>query len=346
MNKIQQQCFGTEASGQSINRYVLSDGVISVGILNLGGTIQFLKVPGRNREDVDIALGFDTQESYYAQDKYIGALIGRCANRIAQGRFSLNGKEYHLECNNGRNHLHGWRGFDKKIWQAEIRGEKLLLKLFSEDGDAGYPGSLKAEVSYTVKNRALIIDYRACSNMDTLCNLTNHVYWNLAGHGSGTVAKQEITIYADEFTPCDKESIPTGILQKVDGTPFDLRTPTPMGKYWDDTDEQLTNAGGYDHNFVVRGKHGTLRKAASVCSLEAGIYMSVETTMPGIQFYTGNYLNGEPVGKNGALYGRRCGFCLETQYYPDAINRPQWPQPLLKTGETWSHQTIYRFETE
>lgn len=343
MAGIRQEPFGRTANGQEIVRYWLSDGVISVGILNLGGTVQSVLVPDRSGNMVDIALGYDDVPSYEAQDKFIGALIGRFGNRIARGQFSLDGRDYTLRTNDGRNHLHGGQGFDKRIWNAQVDGDSLVLTLTSPDGDEGYPGTLQVCVRYTVADRALTIDYQAQTDAPTLCNLTNHAYWNLSGHDAGPVGHHQITLNADYFTPVDDQAIPLGTLAAVNGTALDLRTPTAIGAHWDDPDEQLQNVGGYDHNFVLRGTIGVLSPAAAVTSPDTGITMQVETTLPGIQFYTGNALEGAPKGKNGAVYGRRTGFCLETQFYPDNIHHPDWPQSILRPGALWRHQTIYRF---
>ena len=343
MAGIRQEPFGKTTDGHEIMRYWLSDGVISVGILNLGGTIQSVLVPDRSGKMVDVALGYDDVHSYEVQDKFIGALIGRFGNRIARGKFSLDGKDYTLRTNDGRNHLHGGQGFDKRLWNVQTDGDSLVLTLTSPDGDEGYPGTLQVCVRYTVANRALIIDYQAQTDAPTLCNLTNHVYWNLSGHDAGTVGDQKITLNADYFTPVDNEAIPLGTLAPVTGTALDLRTPTAIGAHWDDPEEQLQNVGGYDHNFALRGSIGFLSPTAEVTSPATGITMQVETTLPGVQFYTGNALEGAPTGKNGAVYGRRTGFCLETQFYPDNIHHPDWPQAILRPGALWKHQTIYRF---
>lgn len=343
MGMLQQQAFGKTADGQQVTRFLLSDGTVTAAILDFGGTVQSVLVPNRQGTPTDVALGYDTIADYERQDKFLSALIGRCANRIARGTFSLDGKAYSLRCNDGRNHLHGGHGFDKRLWQADVQDDQLVLTLESDDGDEGYPGALSVQVTYALQNGALSITYEARAAADTLCNLTNHTYWNLAGHDAGTVGGHLISLCADAFTPVDAEAIPTGALSAVEGTPFDLRCPTPIGLHWDDTAEQLTNVGGYDHNFIVNGATGGLRAAAAAHCEQTGIRMEVETTMPGLQFYTGNALAGAPLGKGGCTYGRRHGFCLETQFYPDAIHHPRWPQPILRAGEAYRQQTVYRF---
>ena len=275
MAGIRQEPFGKTADGHEIMRYWLSDGVISVGILNLGGTIQSVLVPDRSGKMIDVALGYDDVHSYEVQDKFIGALIGRFGNRIARGKFSLDGKDYTLRTNDGRNHLHGGQGFDKRLWNVQTDGDSLVLTLTSPDGDEGYPGTLQVCVRYTVANRALIIDYQAQTDAPTLCNLTNHAYWNLSGHDAGSVGDQKITLNADYFTPVDNEAIPLGTLAPVTGTALDLRTPTAIGAHWDDPDEQLQNVGGYDHNFALRGSIGFLSPTAEVTSPATGITMQV-----------------------------------------------------------------------
>ncbi len=343
MATLQAFPFGATANGAPVTRYLLTDGAISVSILDLGGAIQSCVVPDRGGKPVDIALGYDTVAAYEAQDKYMGALIGRCANRIAHASFSLGGQDYALLANNGANHLHGGNGFDKRLWHAVPLADGLTLTLHSPDGDEGYPGALDVTVSYTLADGALTLDYRAASSADTLCNLTNHVYWNLAGHASGAVLPQSVRLAATHFTPADAQSIPTGALAPVEGTPMDLRVPTPIGRGIDSDFEQLRFGGGYDHNWAVDGADGTLRDAAQAHADETGITLAVQTTLPGVQFYTGNFLEGCPIGKDGTIYGNRTGFCLETQFYPDAIHHADFPQPVLRAGEVYHHTTVFRF---
>ena len=337
--------FGKTSRGESVSLITLRSGDLACGILTYGGAVAFLDVPNRDGAPVDVVLGFDTIEDYEKQDKYIGALIGRFANRIAKGRFSLNGQDYQLACNDGNNHLHGGvRGFDKRVWQVErvVNGE-LVLVLHSPDGEEGYPGDLDVRVTYTLKDNALAIHYEARSSKDTLCNLTNHTYFNLGGHGSGNVLDQTIQLFADRYTPADQESLPVGTVLPVEGTPMDLRTPTPIGKSIDAAFDQLQWAGGYDHNWVVNGQSGVRRPAAKAYCAESGIGLEVCTTLPGIQFYTGNYLGDCPTGKGGVPYGYRWGFCLESQFFPNAMACPAFQAPILRRGECYDHTTVFRF---
>ncbi len=347
MHTIQAYPFGKTQEGCPVTRYVLEDGLFAVSILDYGGTVQMLRVPDRHGRPVDVALGFETVTAYETHGKFLGALIGRCANRIAQGTFSLHDTIYHLDCNEGAHHLHGGkRGFDKKIWRVQQVANGLRLTLHSEDGEGGYPGNLEVAVTYTLQQGALCLDYQAVSDADTLCNLTNHTYFNLAGHGSGAVGQQYIRIFAEQYTPTDRFAIPTGALATVADTPMDLRRLQRIGHQIDADFAQLHNADGFDHNWVTDARDGALTPAAVAYAEETGIRMQVETTLPGVQFYTGNHLDGCPRGKGGVYYGRRSGFCLETQFYPDAIHHPHFPQPILRKGETYSHQTVYRFSPE
>lgn len=342
---MKKKLFGRLPDGPLVDQYTLTDGKIECDVLTYGGALRSLRVPGRDGQIVDVLLGFDSLEDYQVQNKYIGALIGRYANRIGGARFTLNGKEYSLAANDGPNHLHGGTvGFDKQVWTVEIAGDDFLtLSLVSPDGQEGYPGTLTVQVTYRLENSGLTIDYWAKSDCDTLCNLTNHAYFNLSGHASGPVLGQEIQILADFYTPTYAGSIPTGELLAVDGSPMDLRSPTFIGTHIDYDDVQLRYAGGYDHNWAVQGQPGTLRPAAQAYSPETGIIMEVLATQPGIQFYSGNYLDGCPAGKNGAPYAKRWGFCLETQAYPDSPHHPDFPSAVLKTGEEYRHTTVYRF---
>jgi len=293
-------------------------------------------------------LGFDNIDGYLQGTSFFGATIGRYGNRIAKGRFTLNGVEYKLATNNEPNHLHGGnKGFDKVIWNAKPLNVKdgvgLALNYLSHDGEEGYPGNLSVNVSYTLTdNNELKISYEATTDKDTVVNLTHHSYFNLAGHGNGDVLNHQLMINADRFTPTDAGSIPTGELRSVKGTPFDFTQPTTIGARINQDDEQLKFAKGYDHNYVLNGKAGTLRKAASVSEPTTGRTMEVWTTEPGMQLYSGNFLTGAP-GKSGKLYQFRYGFCLETQHYPDSPNEPSFPSTVLRKGASYRTQTIYRF---
>lgn len=337
--------FGALPGGAPVEQYTLSGGGLECDILTYGGILRSLRVPGRDGQTVDVLLGFDTLESYLAKSKFMGALVGRYANRIAGAAFDLNGVHYPLAANSRTNHIHGGRvGFDKQIWTVETAEDNALtLSLVSPDGQEGYPGTLKVQVTYRLENGGLTLEYRAKSDRDTLCNLTNHAYFNLSGHASGPVLDQEIQMMSDAYTPIDAASIPTGALSAVDGSPMDLRSPVPIGAHIDDDDEQLRLAGGYDHNWVVRGQPGTLRPAAVAYSPGTGVAMETLTTQPGVQFYAGNTLDGCPAGKGGARYANRCGFCLETQAYPDSPHHPDFPSAVLRAGEEYRQTTVYRF---
>nr|WP_325183484.1 aldose epimerase family protein [uncultured Oscillibacter sp.] len=338
--------FGVTPDGAAVELHTLRAGALSCNVLTYGGTLQSLRVPDRDGKPVDVLLGFDSLEPYLTHDKFLGALVGRYANRIGAARFTLNGKAYPLAANdNGVNHLHGGLdGFNRRVWTVESASEnRLLLSLFSPDGDQGYPGNLTVQVTYTLTAEGLTIDYRAESGRDTVCNLTNHAYFNLSGHDSGPVLDQTIQIPADRYTPTDPLSIPTGEIAPVEGTPMDLRTPAPIGARIGEDFPQLLQAGGYDHNWIPNGQPGALRTAARAASAVTGVSMEVLSTLPGIQFYTGNYLDGCPAGKGGAPYARRWGFCLETQFYPDSPNQPGFPSCVLRPGETYAHTTVFRF---
>ena len=325
----------------------LRDGALSCGIITYGGAVRRLVVPGRDANPVDIALGFDTLEGYTSQDKYMGAIVGRYANRIGGARFTLNGVEYRLAANDGPNSLHGGRaGFDKQVWSvSELSKNRVTLSLDSPGGQEGYPGALSVRVTYTLARGALSIGYWAGHTGDTVFNPSSHTYFNLSGHHSGRVEGQYIRLNASRYTPTLPGSIPTGELAPVDATPMDLRTAQPIGARINEPFGQLTLAGGYDHNWVIDGWDRALRPAALAWSPETGISMEVSTTLPGVQFYTGNYLDGCPVGKGGAVYAARCGFCLETQFFPDTPNQPSFPSCVLRAGEDYNSRTVYRFGT-
>ena len=333
MNEENRTLFGRMPGGAPVGEITLTGGPITCSILTYGGALRSLTVPDRAGQPVDVLLGFDSLDSYIHQDKYLGALVGRYANRIGGSRFTLEGVEYPLRPNDGPNHLHGGpEGFDKKLWQVRSQTRSSVsLMLLSPDGEEGYPGSLEVTVTYTLQNRALEIRYQARSSKTTLCNLTNHAYFNLSGHQSGPVNGQYIQLLAGQYTPVDTGLIPTGAVEGVEGTPMDLRTLQPLGER------------EFDHNWAVDGWDGTLRPAARAWSPDTGIFMETLTTLPGIQFYTGNFLDGCPQGKAGAPYDKRWAFCLETQYYPDSPNHPSFPSPVLHAGEVYESKTVYRF---
>ena len=336
--------FSALPDGGEARCVALSGGGLEAEVLTYGGALRSLRVPSR-RGPLDVALGFDSLEAYRAQTGFCGAIVGRCANRIGGSRFTLGGREYLLPKNDGENHLHGGpAAFDKRIWTIEdVTDSRLVLSLVSADGDAGYPGRLDVRVTYTLADGALAIDYRAVSDADTVCNLTSLAYFNLSGHGSGPVSAQRVSIFGDAYTPTDAALIPTGAIEPVEGTPMDLRAGVVIGEGADVPFEALRLAGGFDQNWAVSGEAGTLRPAARAVSDETGVCMDVLTTQPGVQFYSGNGMDGFPRGKGGAPYARRWGFCLETQAFPDAVNHPNFPSPVLKKGAEYHHRTVFRF---
>lgn len=338
--------FGVAPGGEAVERITLSNGSLTCSVLTLGAMLQSLMVPDRTGAPLDVVLGCDTvADCLTVADGYLGAVVGRYANRIAKGRFTLNGREYALARNNGENHLHGGpTGFSTRVWAVEdLAADRVTLSLLSPDGDEGYPGALTVNVTYALEGSALRIHYRATSDQDTVCNLTNHAFFNLSGHASGDVLDQQVQLFAARYTPTDAESIPTGALERVEGTPMDLRELTPIGAHIGDPFPQLTMARGYDHNYVLDGPAGVLRPAALAWSPKTGVALAVDTTLPGIQLYSGNYLTPGLPGKGGAVYGPRHGFCLETQFFPDSPNQPAFPSSVLRAGETFDHTTVFSF---
>ena len=342
------QLFGHSASGEPVHAITLENGHISCQILTYGATIRTLSVPDRHGNMLDIVLGYDSLQEYEQQDGYLGAVVGRFANRIAYGHFSLNDRIYKLAMNNGENHLHGGNvGFSHRVWSIEsLSDREVTLGLVSFDGEEGYPGTLHVYVTYTLNASDLSISYRAVCDHDTICNLTNHSYFNLAGHHSGTILDQEIKIFARNYTPTNVNAIPTGIISPVFCTPMDLTRHQKIGHHVDSHFPQLAQAGGYDHNYVITGQIGVLRPAAAAFCHETGIAMAVGTTLPGVQFYTGNFLPEGRKGKSGSFYGPRHGFCLETQFFPDSPNQPHFPSACLKAGEIFDHRTVFTFSVQ
>lgn len=350
MMKTDRKPFGRTASGQEVELFTLrSPRGLVVSITNYGGIVTSIMAPDKSGVTADVALGFSSLDAYLKPNPYFGAIVGRYGNRIAKAKFVLNGKTYTLAANNGPNSLHGGTaGFDKKVWQAKVRNDGgLELTMTSPDGDEGYPGALTTQVVYTVTpENELRIEYSLTSDKDTVANVTNHSYFHLDGEGSGTILDHVLQIDADEFTPVDATLIPTGQLMTVDGTPFDFRTPHAIGERIENPHEQIRYGGGYDHNFVIRGAPGTLRRAARVKAPRGGRVMEVWTSEPGMQFYTGNFLDGTLTGKAGVSYGKRFGFCMETQHFPDSPNQPSFPTTLIRAGETRQSTTTYRFSAE
>ena len=341
--------FGT-TDGKSVEIYTLTNSKgVEARIMTYGGTVVSLKVPDKTGKPGDVVLGYDSLADYQKATSYFGALIGRYGNRIGKGKFSVDGNEYKLAVNNGVNHLHGGlKGFDKVIWNArpsvQTDGAHLELTYLSRDGEEGYPGNLNVKVEYVLtENNELKIVYSATTDKPTVINLTHHSYFNLAGAGQGTILEHQLTLNADQFTPTDSGSIPTGELRSVKGTPFDFTKATTIGSRIDQNDEQLKFGNGYDHNFVIKKDGETLTLAATVYESTTGRVMEVFTTEPGVQFYTGNFLDGSIKGKSGQNYPRRSGFCFEAQHFPDSPNKPKFPSTVLRPGKTYTQTTIYKF---
>ena len=348
--KMTKQPFGKTPAGEEVTLYTLTNARgTEVAITTYGGIVVSLKTPDRQGKPADVVLGFDTLEGYLKGHPYFGAIIGRYGNRIAKGRFTLDGVTYKLAQNNGENHLHGGlKGFDKVVWRAREAGpQSLELSYLSKDGEEGYPGNLSVTVTYSLsEDNELRIDYRATTDKPTVLNLTNHSYFNLAGQGEGDILGHQVMIAADRYTPVDAGLIPTGELRPVDGTPFDFRMPRAIGERINAPEEQLKLGKGYDHNFVLSGTPGTLRLAARVTEPKSGRVMEVLTTEPGMQLYTGNFLDGTITGKGGKVYHHRYGFCMETQHYPDSPNQPAFPSVVLRPGGTYQTTTVYKFSTQ
>ncbi len=346
-----------EVDGKAVLLYTLDNGRgLRIKATNYGGLITAIETPDRTGASGDIALGYDRLADYVKATPYFGALIGRYGNRIAHGAFTLDGATFKLATNNEPGGipcaLHGGiKGFDKVVWTAEPverNGEPgLKLHYVSRDGEEGYPGTLDVTVHYWLtKDNGLRITYRATTDKATPLNLTQHSYFNLAGHAAGSILDHQLMLAADRFTPVDKGLIPTGELRPVDGTPFDFRSPTAIGARIGAKDEQLAFGGGYDHNWVLNGKAGDLRLAAKVCEPKSGRVMEVWTKEPGIQFYCGNFLDGSNVGKGGKPYAYRTGFCLETQHFPDSPNQPKFPSTILRPGQVYDTETVYKFSAK
>ncbi len=345
--EIQRQEFGQQPDGQMVDLYVLTNGNgLEARIMTYGATLVSLKVPDNDGNLADITLGCDSLEGYLEASPYFGATVGRYANRIAKGKFTLNGVEYTLATNNGENHLHGGiKGFDKVLWQAgtvrQEDGVGVKFVYLSKDGEEGYPGNLNCTVTYMLTDKdELKISYEAKTDKPTLVNLTHHSYFNLAGQGNGDILGHELMVNADQYTPVDAGLIPTGEIRDVAGTPMDFTTPHTIG-------ERIAQVeGGYDHNFVLRGGGGEIVLAARVYEPQSGRVMEVYTTEPGIQFYSGNFLDGSITGKDGKVYYQYYGFCLEPQHFPDSPNKPNFPSAILRPGETYQTQTVFRFSTQ
>jgi len=341
--------FGTTPDKKAVEIYTLTNAHgAEMRVMTYGGIITSLKVPDRNGQFGDVVLGFDALDGYLKDSPYFGALIGRYGNRIAKGQFVLDGKTYKLATNNGPNHLHGGvKGFDKVLWNAvpgeNADGVSLTLTRTSPDGEEGYPGTLHATVRYTLTDtNELAIEYRATTDKPTPVNLTQHSYFNLAADG-GDILGHELTIHASQYTPVDDTLIPTGELASVQGTPFDFQKSTAIGARIDADSVQLKNGKGYDHNWVLDRNGPGLRAAARVVEPKSGRTLDVATTEPGLQFYSGNFLDGTITGKAGRVYERRTGLCLETQHYPDSPNHSNFPSTILHPGQTYTSRTVFTF---
>ena len=345
--KVTKSVFGSMPDGTKVEIFTLEEGSLKARVMTYGARLVSLEVPDRSGKISDIVLGYESLDGYTADPKsYFGSIVGRYGNRIAHATFSLDGKRYQLPANDGVNTLHGGiKGFDKLLWQGKEIPHGVELTLVSKDGDQGFPGTLTARVRYTLEGHALKIEYFATTDKDTVLNLTNHSYFNLAGEGQGTILNHLVMIPADRYTPVDSGLIPTGELAPVAGTPLDFHHPTAIGARINDDNEQLKLGGGYDHNFVLNGKAGVLHQAARVVEPTTGRVLTVETTQPGVQFYSGNFLDGTLHGKHGHVYVKRSGFCLETQHFPDSPNHPKFPTSELKPGETYHEVTIFSFST-
>ncbi len=348
---VTKQAFGKLPDGTAVDLYTLADGAYEARIMTYGGVLVGFKAPDKSGKTADVLLGFDDAEGYYGnfngpKNAFFGGLIGRYANRIGKGSFTLDGKTYDLPKNDGPNTLHGGpHGFNNVMWKAKQLANGVELTCLSKDGEMGFPGNLTATVTYTLSKGDLRIEYSATTDKDTVVNLTNHAYFNLAGDDTGDILKHQLTLHASKFTPVDATLIPTGELKPVDGTPFDFRKATEIGARIDADDEQLKRGRGYDHNWVLDSGGAKLALAAEVYEPTSGRVMKVLTTQPGIQFYSGNFLDGTVKGKAGKAYAHRSALCLETQHFPDTPNQPKFPSAELKPGQKFHSVTVYSFST-
>ncbi|MEV8015968.1 aldose epimerase family protein [Streptomyces sp. NPDC086554] len=344
------ELFGKLTDGTKVYRWTLANGGTRMKVLSYGGIVQSLELPDRHGRYTNVSLGFDNLDDYLTATTFFGALIGRYGNRIAKGRFTLDGKTHQLSVNDGENSLHGGaKGFNTRVWDVEpftdSTGVGLVLRYVSVDGEMGYPGTLRVKVTYTLTARGdWRIDYAATTDKATVVNLTNHTYYNLAGEGSGGIYDHELTLAAGRFTPTDSGLIPTGELAKVAGTPFDFRRAKTVGKDIRTSHEQLVTAQGFDHNWVLdKGSTGRPEHFATLRDPESGRSMRIATTEPGVQFYSGNFLDGTLTGPSGRIYRQGDGLCLETQHFPDSPNQPSFPSTVLRPGETYRSSTVHTF---
>lgn len=370
MAKITKKAFGELSNGRRITLYTLENGSgMQLSVMDYGARVQSILVPDREGKSIDVALGYEDLKSYEADDKYLGAIVGRWAGRIAFGDLPIEDEKYVLECNEGRNHLHGGSlgGYDKKVWTAEEKDGALRLTYMSPAGEGGYPGDLKIAVTYALSEKnEFVISYEAEANGDTVCNLTQNTHFNLEGFSSGPVLDQKLCIFAEKYTPTDNEMIPDGRILLVEGTPLDFREMKEIGERIDAPFSQMRWAGGYDHNFVLDQTpaeeeakelglgedascpvdYAKLHKLAHAYADRTGIHMYAYTTQPGVQFYSGNHLDGVLTGKAGAAFTPRTGFALEAQNFPDAVHHANFPQPILRSGKKWHAQTVYAFRAD
>jgi aldose 1-epimerase len=349
---VDRKPYGALPDGTAVDCFMLRNGDLAAEIITYGAILTALRVPDRTGAIGSVVLGYASLAEYLADDASFGATVGRYANRIAGGRFTIDGTAYQLPLNNGPNSIHGgYKGFSKRVWQAQVAtdaaGPAVALRYVSADGEEGYPGELAVEVRYTLAADAIRIDYGATATRPTVLNLTNHSYFNLAGEGAGSVEGHELMVAADAFTPVTAELIPTGEIRPVAGTPFDFRRPKPIGAGIRDRDEQILRGRGYDHNFVLRpNPSGEARIAARARDPASGRVMEALTTEPGVQLYTANFLNGRHRGAGGRAYRQSDGFCLETQHFPNSPNEAGFPSTVLRPGETFRSRTEYRFSVD
>lgn len=344
---VKSEVWGNAPEGP-VKLFTLTSPQLRVRVMEYGARLVSVEAPDRSGHKVDVVLGYSSLADYISQKGYFGATVGRYANRIAKGKFSLDGKTYQIPINNNGNALHGGpQNFSSKLWQGQAVGDNAAeFTLHSADNEMGFPGAMTVHVRYTLSGDRLRIDYSATTDKATVVNLTNHSYFNLAGEGSGDVLAQKVRLNADRFTPVDATLIPTGELRSVAGTPLDFRTLTAIGARIDDSYEQMRLGGGYDHNYVVNGRAGTLREAAYVVDPASGRTLTVLTTEPGVQLYSSNGLKSAVKGYGGAVYGNHGAFCLETQHYPDSPNHPDFPSTVLRPGKQFSSSTVFVFGME
>lgn len=346
---VRSERFGTLADGGVVELFTLTSGAVELRLISYGARVTALNTKGRDGAMADVALGYNSLREYVENtNAYLGVIAGRFANRIANGRFVLEGRTVQTTINDGVNMLHGGvEGFDRRNWSSREIPDGVEFTLVSEDGDQGFPGTLTARVRYTLRGDLVKIEYSATTDKTTVVNLTNHTYFNLAGEGSGTILDEVLTLQADAYTPvADAAAIPTGEIAAVAGTPFDFTKGAVIGSRIGEDDAQLKFGRGYDHNWVLRGTAGELRPAAKVAEPRSGRVLVVETTEPAIQFYSGNFLDGTLVGKSGVAYAQRSGFCLETQGFPDAPNHAEFPGTTLRPGEAYESVTTWKFGVE